>query len=65
MYLTNKVRDVNRVLFSIQAKNTPASGSLQKVLITVSVRKLTVQDMISKVFDQPAEGASDLSLVIR
>lgn len=31
-----------------KAKNTPASGSLQKVLITVSIRKLTVQDMLSK-----------------
>ncbi|KAL9969174.1 hypothetical protein ACROYT_G021359 [Oculina patagonica] len=31
-----------------KTKNTPASGSLQKVLITVSTRKLTIQDMISK-----------------
>ena len=58
MYLTNKVRNVNWVLFSFQTKNTPASGSLQKVLITVSVRKLTVQDMLSKVFDQPAVDVS-------
>ena len=41
-----------------QTKNTPASGSLQKVLITVSIRKLVVQDMISKVFDQPAVDVS-------
>ena len=58
MYQTNNVRDVNWVPFSTQAKNTPASGSLQKVLITVSVRKLTVQDMLSKVFDQPAVDVS-------
>ncbi|XP_058949294.2 low density lipoprotein receptor adapter protein 1 [Pocillopora verrucosa] len=31
-----------------KTKNTPASGSLQKVLITVSTRKLSIQDMISK-----------------
>ncbi|PFX31205.1 Low density lipoprotein receptor adapter protein 1-A [Stylophora pistillata] len=31
-----------------KTKNTPASGSLQKVLITVSTRKLSIEDMISK-----------------
>jgi len=51
--ILKEVRNVDWDSF-IQAKNTPASGSLQKVLITVSIRKLTVQDMLSKVFDQPA-----------
>lgn len=31
-----------------KAKNAPTGGSLQKVLITVSTRKLLVQDMITK-----------------
>ena len=29
---------------------TPSSGSLQKVLMTVTTRKLTIEDMFSKVF---------------
>lgn len=29
---------------------TPSGGSLQKVLLTVTTRKLTIEDMISKVF---------------
>ena len=48
-----EVRNVDCDSF-IQTKNTPDSGNLQKVLITVSTRKIVIQDMISKVFDQPA-----------
>ena len=33
-----------------QVTDTPASGSLKKVLITVSTRKLMIQDMLTKVF---------------
>ena len=29
---------------------TPSGGSLQKVLLTVTTRKLTIEDMFSKVF---------------
>ena len=59
-WTTPRIKEVRNVDWNsfIQAKNTPASGSLQKVLVTVSVRKLTVQDMISKVFDQPAVNVS-------
>lgn len=52
-----EVRNVYRDSF-IQTKNTPDSGNLQKVLMTVSTRKVIIQDMISKVFDQPAVGFS-------
>lgn len=48
-----EVRNVDCDSF-IQTKNTPDSGNLQKVLITVSTRKVIIQDMISKVFDQTA-----------